>query len=643
MRMPRHRLRPLALSAILVAGCSSAPPDDGPAEPGEITLEVISPLPGAELLASADPVITVTGTAATTSPDGALSVWVNGDAVRVSADGSFTAEIAPALGINHIQVEGRDGLSNPVERRLDVLWAPAYLPPVAGTTGFDIPGALELRLAQRFLDTRLIGSDLDLSGDPVVASNLAQVVELVLWNMDLAGLLEGGIHIAGDGEGGARLDVEVPFTEVRGGVVVDAEILSGPLTGIVLHIDLLDIFLAMDGVFAYDQDQWLIEGGLAADMHASALVSLEMLDDGQLAVAVTDVEASVGPLAPEFVGEDGDTLNGFIAVSGSNFRRVIEGMITEELIPTFTDGLPPLFGGLLSALDDLFSDVSFDLDAGVGQPVTVLLDSQISALEVVAGPPLGVAPGHITVRQDLAIRTSGEPLHPGSRGAARADAMPSPPFGNVAGVHLALRQDFLNSLLHALWNAGLLDGVATVGDLEARVRADLPPFVREAPLSSSCRIDGERCDVIVQLGQIEVDLAELEQRFVLSASAGARIQVTDGAVSLAIQPTPEIRVWEISEQPGVITPEAMHDLVLDLVWPELVGALADNLNFPLPLPALSDLGLDTIAPGLAGATLELVMRQRLSVASGYLGLAADLELEAPPSPDLTVRPPLRGF
>ena len=35
------------------------------------------------------------------------------------------------------------------------------------------------------------------------------------------------------------------------------------------------------------------------------------------------------------------------------------------------------------------------------------------------------------------------------------------PFGLSSSVQLAMRQDFLNALLHALWNGGLLEGTAT--------------------------------------------------------------------------------------------------------------------------------------------------------------------------------------
>src|SRR5438874_1269527 len=122
-----------------------------------------------------------------------------------------------------------------------------------------------------------------------------------------------------------------------------------------------------------------------------------------------------------------------------------------------------------------------------------------------------------TVRQDLTVRTTGTPIHPASHGAARLSALTDDPALNTSSVHLLMRQDFLNAVLHALWNAGMLEGKVMAGGLAANVTARLPPVVRPTPASSECKIDGERCDVQLQLGQVEIDL--LGQGFGINASA----------------------------------------------------------------------------------------------------------------------------
>lgn len=620
-------MRTLTVLAILTAACGTD--DPRPLEPGDVALEITSPTPGDELLAAEHPSIVVTGTASTTEPDaGVLEVYVNGTKVSLT-DGAFSAELEPTVGINHVVVEAGDGFGTIVTRELDVLWAPAYVAPIAGTTGFDLEGALELRLGQRFFDARLFGTTLDLTTDPVVAHDLGSALELILWHVDLASLLPaGGIQI---GSGSSQLSVTIPGADPSA-VIVDAKVIHSPTKGVDLSIDLNGVFLAMDGTFVFGNRTLVIDGGISADMHAFARLTLAIAEDGSIDVGVTDVTATVGPLVPAFTGPDGDELDAFITIGGNDFRLLVEDLIADELIPTFTEQVPPLLEQLLGAADTLLDDISFELDPGLGTPVTLMLDGHTGGLDVMAGAPIGNAPGHVTVRQDIAIRTTGAPIHAATRGAARLDPDPVPPSANTASVGLNLEQELLNALLHALWNAGLLEGTAMFGGISATVSAKLPPVVRPTPASSPCQIDGERCDVILQLGQLEVGLADFEQSFGVNAAAGARIVVEGNTVTLKIQPMPELRVWETSPEHGILTPIAVRDLIANVVWPELFGAIGDNLSITLPIPDLAELGLDQLAPGLSGAQLELLMRQRPAVSAGYLGLGADLELATPPPP-----------
>ena len=616
------RAHPFTL-LLALAACGSS--EGTPPEPGTITLDVTSPAVGDELLAADHPTILVTGTASTTNERyGVLDVFVNGVRVELDASGAFTAEVTLQIGINHIAVEAGDGIATVVAKEMDVMWAPDYLPPLAGTTGFDLEGAIQLRLGQRFFDARLLGTTLDLSPDPVVATDLGSALELILWHVDLAGLLDGGIQIGG---GSSQLSVTIPAVAPNQ-IIVDAKVLHSPTKAIDLDIDLLGVFLEMDGTFQFNNRTLVIDGGIGADMHATARLTLGMAEDGSVDVQVTNVTATVGPLSPAFTGPDGEELDAFITIGNNDFRVLVENMIQQELIPTFTDRVPPLLETLLGAADSVLDDVSFTLDTGLGgTPVTLQLDGKIGALDALAGPALGAAPGHVTVRQDLAIRTDGAPIHTSSRGAPRIDSDPQVPTALTAGVQLALKQDFLNALLHSLWNAGLLEGTAMFGGITAGVSAKLPPFVRPLTAATNCTIDGERCDVLLELGQIEIQLTDFAQSFGVNARAGARIQVDGSTVSLVIQPMPTLHVWETSAESGILTPIAVRDLIANVVWPELFGAIGENLSITLPLPDLASLGLGDIAPGLTDARLELMMRQRPSISTGYLSLGADLELE----------------
>ena len=629
MRAPATRLLWELGLLRLAAACGSSPA--APPMPGTVGVTLTSPSPGDELLASDHPTITVAGTVTATSPGfGGLTTCVDGAPGTLDASGAFTIEVTPTVGINHVDVEAGDGDGNFASQQLDVMWAPDYVAPVATTAGFQLPDALDLNLTQAFFDQRQLGTTLDLTTNPVVAHDLASALELILWNIDLASLIGGGIQV---GSGNASLNITIP-SATPAEIIVDAQIVDGPTPAIGLDIDLDGVFLATSGTFHEGTTSLVVAGGISADMHAHAELDVAVQPDGTIAVTVTNVTATVGPLTPSFTGANGDELDGFITIGNSDFRTLVSNLIQQQLIPTFTNELPPLLESLLGATDKLLDNVSFTLDAKLGgTPVTVTLNGNVGSLDVVSGPAVGEAPGHITVHQQVAITTGSAPIHGSSRGAGRVSAMPVLPPSNTASLQVLLSQDFLNGLLHALWNSGLLEGSAMFGGLQANVSAKLSPFVVPTPDTSSCEIDGVRCDVVVQLGQLEVALPDFSQSFAINATAGGRVEVNGTTVSIVIQQTPTLVVWETSAMPGGrLTPDAIKDVVANVVWPQLFGAIGNDLHITLPIPDLAALGLDALSPNLANAQLQLDVGQQAAVTDGYVGLGANLELATPPPP-----------
>ena len=603
---------------LLLVACGGLP---GPPKPGDVSLTVTSPKPGSEI---ADAMITVTGNVATTNPAyGALRASVSGTAVDLGEDGSFTAQVPAVVGVNHIIVDASDGLSTPAQQQFDVLWAPDWLPPMAGTTSFAVPDALDLYLGQRFFDGRQLGTTLDMSTDPVVAHDLGAALELILWNIDLASLLSGGIHA---GTGSSTLDINIPAA-TPAEITVDT-LIAGP-SELDLSIDLNGVFLETTGQFNYSNRTLTVAGGISADMHATARMVLSVNTDGTIGVDVQDVTATVGPLVPAFTGPDANTLDGFINVGNNDFRLLVTNIIQQQLIPTFTNKIPPLLQQLLGATDKLLNNVTFTLDAKLGMPVMLTLNGAVSALDVTPGPALGESPGNITNRQTVTITTGSAPIHTDSRGAIRIASTPTLPSTATTALGITLSQDFLNALLHSLWNSGLLEGNAMVGGFSAGVSAKLAPVVIPVPDNTACTVDGIRCDLLVQLGQVEVSLPDFNQTFAINATAGARVVVSGSTVSLSISQDPTILVWETSAVPGRLSTDAVHDLVTKAVWPQLFGAIGDKLHITLPIPDLSALGLSQLSPNLANAQLTLDVQQRATVTAGYLGLAADVALQTP--------------
>jgi hypothetical protein len=175
----------------------------------------------------------------------------------------------------------------------------------------------------------------------------------------------------------------------------------------------------------------------------------------------------------------------------------------------------------------------------------------------------------------------------------------------------------------------LLEGTASFSGLTANVSAKLQPVIVPIPDDVACSIDGVRCDMLVELGQIDVGLPDFDQTFAIHATAGARVVVDGATVSLKIQDTPDVLVWETTAVPGRLSTDAVRDIVTKAVWPQLFGAIGDSLHITLPIPDLATLGLDQLSPNLANAQLQLDVRSHAAVTDGYLGLGADLELSTP--------------
>jgi hypothetical protein len=146
--------------------------------------------------------------------------------------------------------------------------------------------------------------------------------------------------------------------------VVDARIIDTPGRALDLKIDLTGVFLAMRGSFAFGGRTLAIDGGITADLHATARLVLGTAADGAITVGVTGVTATIGPLVPGFVGSDGEELDALIRLGGASFRTLIEGLISDQLIPAFTGRLPPLLESLLGAADQLLDHLELTLMPG---------------------------------------------------------------------------------------------------------------------------------------------------------------------------------------------------------------------------------------------------------------------------------------
>jgi hypothetical protein len=238
---------------------------------------------------------------------------------------------------------------------------------------------------------------------------------------------------------------------------------------------------------------------------------------------------------------------------------------------------------------------------------------------------------------DLGVSTDTGPQFPDSRGVAVGfPEDEGARFFETSRVQVAARQSFLNGLLHALWNAGLLRGdissvlpdqVAFLIDF-AEIEGKLPPLVTAA------RPDESALPLLISVGQFEVVLGRGAQRDRIGVllRLGADIALDGSTISLTIDDVPNVDIWLIdtnAAEPIFPDPAELKDLIVTGIWPLLGATLAEGISFELP-----SFGGDLfagIAPNLGALTLQLELDREVLLRDGHVFIEAGLTGVLPPA------------
>lgn len=598
-------------------------------------LTVETPRAGDQLLISEDDTIRVSGTIVDTNLEARLAVYLNGRALPIDENGRFDEEIDSEFGIHHLLFEGTDGFHEPVRRRFDVLVADAYLPPIEGTTNFVLEDTVVLRLGQEFFDRLLGGTHLDPHERPLLAKDLASILELLIINLDLASLLGDLANF----DFGDVLTFGVTSISVDD-AVVDFEIIEGE--GLNLKLNINDVFIGTTGSLTLaignaEPRVFNLGGGISTDLRAEISLDVTVDPAGKISSSFTIDHVGIASFHPMFEDDLGEFMNTILSLGtlSTSLRGFIDSEIIEgPLLGEFLDVIPETIDDILNMLGSILDGVQFTipLEQLGNPPMTIEFGSRIGALTFTQHP----TEGSLDASLIMEVGTPHEPIQEHSLGLPQAKADPIPPFSGVGGVQLAIRQDFINGVLHSLWNAGLMNGQLSTADLSDDIPLDvdvvlnprLPPVIRMAPYNTSCRVDGERCDAIVQIGQLEINASVI--RLTANFEAGARVAIRDGEVSLNVGDEPVITIWSPSSGMTDGIAEMVREAVADSLWPMIRDLLGEEgLAIPLPIPSPEELGLGEIAPALANSSIAIRTFGRVDVATGYLGLAADVEIEVP--------------
>lgn len=588
---------------------------------GPPTLTVLSPDPGLELDRNEENgVVVVTGTVSDSNPEARLQVYVNDISVPIEADGSFSFEHPLAFGINRMTVSATDGFHDPVVQQFDLLAADGYLTPEEGSSKFVLQDTIGVRIGQKFFDKVLGGTNIDPTQFPVYADDLASIVEVLLANMDLSSLFGTGPVIE------VENTISLSVTGVTvGDAIVDVAIVDQ--SGLELSLNINDVFVQTDGDLDLFDAHFDLEGGLRVDISGRLSIDLHIDEDEQITSSMTVHDFGISTIRPAFTGNDGEFFNALISLGSVNqtFRELVENEIGGELINEFLGVIPATITDLLGSIGGLLNGLSFDIDPGFAPPISIQLGSSLGDLSLVGGATTGYL--NAALNASVEVRSDAGVSHPESRGLPMASISPVMPFNNISAIQLAIRQDFVNGLLHGVWNSGLLNSSINFSNIDITLDAKLPPVLTMAPANTTCRIDGVRCDALIQIGQLE--LVAFGTRLGVSLEAGATIAFNGNDIVLNVSEAPNARTWVIEGDATVFGPSLVETILLTVLWPEISGFIGEGFAFSLPLPSIESLGLADLAPALVDAQLNLRALGRINSQTGYLGLGADIVLTTP--------------
>ena len=580
---------------------------------GPPTLVIISPEPGEEFLfTEVRDGIRVAGTALDSGA--AARVFVNGVRVDVTADGSFDATVPAVWGINHLEVVASDVLQvSDARQAVDVMVAADYLDYATEGSAIDVdfPNAITLQLNQEFLDANLSALP-DADGDELTTSDLAGVLELVFQELELASLVPDPVV--------SSSQITLRVLDVDPGTPqVDITVTE---RGVEIYVDIPELFLATSGSAVLGDARLDLDGGVYVALTGYVRMRLRQRSEEPIEVAVElfDLAVDENGVRGEFVSPQA---NAVVALVGSSLNAPITNLARDLVQEQFLDQLPELLRGAFASIDDLLAAQTLPLDLGFGTPITLTVNAATETI-------IPSRRNSLTVTLAAGLGVDRSPTSD-SRGIAMDVPYATPPsLLQNSRVQIAARLPFINGLLHAVWNGGLLNLDVTsvlpeaVSILVDTVEVDgrLPPLLRASRPGES------DYDLLITLGQLEIILGKggLEDRIGAYITVGANLEVVGNVLTVELQPEPSLDFWLISFEGEFAifeNPEDLESLILTAVWPEVAGDLVGNLAIELPRLGLDAIG--DLAPSLSTFGLNVVLDRPVILREGYLIIDGGLD------------------
>lgn len=567
------------------------------------SIRVTTPARGAEIPSSDGPTVLVTGSVSD-AWTGVVSVEINGAPATLMAGGLFEYAMTPEQGLNEIELVSVDGDGNVSDHHQTFLWGefnPMGNPQEDGILARLNEGAIDTieGMAETLFDPQAIVSGF--INQPLWSNSQQTCINIwpfgnqcvTWWN------LNAGITSATLGQIAVDLDAQNGYLDFFASISPFA--VGGGLWGQIFpSVSFLTINVNL---------------GLEASSNAAEIwsdVSLWVNSQNEIQVGMANTSVSLPGFSLQIYGAGilGDVLNVVLGWLSPLFETLMETIlppVLESQLPTIIEDA---LAGINIATTIPLMGTDLDIEA-LPQDIDIDVDGMTIALEsIVSAQPGANAPATL--------------------GSWRRSDYTLPTYGATPDFDLSMADNFVNQLLHSVWQAGVID----LSMDSTELGLDLTALQDFLPLTT---IEFETMPLlppVVGPSSSGGDLLELGIGDMLVNVYGdpggtyglmMQLAVTFTAdASLTIDANNEIQF-------GVSNPVVIMSYVTS-DWPDLNGEVAEDLMdavVDLLVPMLTDMlgGIGGIPiPELPGFTLGTPSIFREPAPAYYITAAGDLVL-----------------
>ncbi len=553
-------------------------------------IRVTTPVRGAEIPSADGPAVLVTGSV--TDPwTGVTQVTINGDTATLLAGGLFEYAMTPEQGLNEIVVEATDGDNNVSDHFQTFLWGefnPIGEPQEDGILARLNEGAINVleQLIEDEVESGALSAGLlgNVYTSPTYCLDLWIVEICGQFLLDVVGVDVGDLEMDLDPNGPAG-----GFPNGYLGFSMDLVPGSGN-PGIAVTLEPQGVFSACVPIFGcYSQTVGFDAVVGAEEIFLDTDVGLSVDSSNNINVTLANTDANVNDM--------------FVDLSDLGLIGDIIGGLTTFLLglfePIFDAILPPL---IESALPGVLEDAFADLE------IAQVIDLAGAELTILALPQqIDIDDDGMTIALESSAAAEAVVGAPPTLGSWRRSDYNLPVYGAGPDFAISLADNFTNQLMHAVWQAGVVDfamegdelgfDLSSLGDvlplttIEFETVPLLPPVVGPGP---SGLLELSMGDMLVNIYGDPGGTYGLMMQLAVTMYAEAELAISeDGLIEFNLEPPVIIFDFVTSEWPdlnGEVT-ENLMDAVVDLLVPQVTSAL-DELG-GIEMPELGGFALDS--------------------------------------------------